>query len=358
MSNSIYSASDKAFFDALNHPKITKHQLHEMFLSRGILVSKKTNRRKLASYFSSFTHSYSDYSRLSSILGSASRREKQSVCTLNGVSDSEIIENALRNVKNELVDKHQAVGRFKKVGENFHFKINYRTIDFNKSEFKQVVEREIEIELEKDNGSYNLRTPHSDFSNLIKVDIIEALRKELEQEISVHKIELPAGALPEERTNFFNKLVNEQMNFELHDVTDVFVYQPKEIDSEDDEIDEDSLNTDLGIHISKASLKGENVQLSEELKKLLEKGFYIYRIIWQAKDTEVPDSDIYEFECMFSNPDECTDFSYLIRGHYKYKGNREYNVSKVQCSKSEERALGKNVEHSAQRIIDELWPNN
>jgi hypothetical protein len=136
-------------------------------------------------------------------------------------------------------------------------------------------------------------------------------------------------------------------------------FKPRESDIEDDsnELDEpdsdDQNDTKLGIHITRASLKGEGVLESAEMNSLVEKGFYISKIIWQAKDSNI-DSDIYEFEAQFSEPDTCTKFSYMSRGYYAYKGHQEHSQSKTQFTTAEDRQFSKLIEAAALTSLSKL----
>lgn len=353
MSGSIYSASDKAIFDALSHPKVTKSDLQQLFLSRGTITSNKTDRKDLAKYFSSYLHSYSDYQKLAKILGSANRREKQTFTIINTDVDIDTIETALQKVKSRLVD-YDATGDITKTSDGLIISVKYKTLDFNKSEFKQVVERKATIEIETDEGKFCIRRPSNSIVDDITTDILSAIEDELDdvEELEIETIDLSHIPDPNERTKFFTDLVNSIDGYDLNDVSDVFVYQPKIVLDNDDE--DDDADVDIGVHISKASLKGEGVLMSDELDKLLNKGFYIFKIVWKSIEQGVPDSDIFEFEAQFSDQENFKNFSYLIRGHYKYKGESEYNSSRTQCSSIEERVLSKEIEHSAKTLFDNL----
>ncbi len=152
---------------------------------------------------------------------------------------------------------------------------------------------------------------------------------------------------PKIRTSFFIKLIGNIKDYELYDVTDVFVHNPKNIADEDEEFEQNENN----VHIDKASLKGQGVLQSPELEELDKKGFYISKIIWQAKRNEI-DSDIYEFEAQFATPKSCTHFSYLPRGFYRYKNANEYNKSKTNFNNHDEKKISKLIESSAQETID------
>jgi hypothetical protein len=59
---SLYYATDKNIFDALNQHKVDAATVAKLFHRRNIVVSKKTLREDLAQYFSRLTHDYCNFS--------------------------------------------------------------------------------------------------------------------------------------------------------------------------------------------------------------------------------------------------------------------------------------------------------
>ena len=72
----IYSASDKSLYDALNQSNVTNADLRSLFLSRGILVSSDSNRKHLAKHFARLFHDYRDYQALARLFGGSVQRKK------------------------------------------------------------------------------------------------------------------------------------------------------------------------------------------------------------------------------------------------------------------------------------------
>lgn len=136
--------------------------------------------------------------------------------------------------------------------------------------------------------------------------------------------------------------------YELLDVTDAYVYHPKPevLEAEDG-------NTETGVHVSRASLKGEGVLKSEELSDLYERGFYIWKIKWKVKE-KLADPDIYELEAQFGDPMNCTNFSYLVKGIRKYKAAGEYFSKPQKLSARETERFNKLIEDTAYSIITEI----
>lgn len=355
-SGNIYSVNDKAMSDALNQSKVTKSDVIDLFYSRGMIVSQESRRRDLAEYFSTFIHDYHDYVKLSNILGVHNRREKSTVSYLDSSElDIEAMEKAANRLNDKIgdLDANAKVTRHK---GSLDINLSYRIINFNKSEFRQVEDREATISITKENGKVCLRGPYADTVMRVQDILVDTLKDSFEEEFSVESINMEGVNDPDKRTEFFKNLVYGMEGLVHYDVTDVYIYNPKNIKNDEwaeDENEEEEDTVDLGVHISKASLKGEKVLQSEELQGLYDKGFYIWKIVWQAKE-QYYDSDIYEFEAQFSEPERFCGFSYLPRGFYRYKEGGAHNVSKTGFSRQQEKYLGKKIEAAAAESIEKI----
>lgn len=351
-SGNLYSVNDKAIYDALNQGKVTKTDLKELFLARGVVISSDTSRKELASYFSRLIHDYYDYQVLARILGTHTRRDKATVSYVPlGDLSIDDIENAAHELDEKISDL-DAASEVNRVGGRVEVVVNYRTTNFNKNEFRQVVDREAVINLEVEDGKLAIRSPLTDTVEDVKKMLVDIAGERADIELPIENINMQGIQDPKKRTEFFERLVNGVEGLQHYDVTDVYIYHPKnnEID-EDGEEDEDTV--DLGVHITKASLKGEKVLQSDELKGLYDKGFYIWKIVWQAVENSY-DSDIYEFEAQFSDPEVFSKFSYLARGFYKYKEGGEHNSSKTQFSTFVERKFELKLENAALDAIKSI----
>lgn len=349
-SGSIYYASDKALFDALNQHKVTHSDLQDLFFSRGIIVSKDTERKQLAESFSRLTHDYYDHQKLASILGSISRRERNTITTVDTELDFSDIEEAAQQIKNDLGNFGDQVDVYRK-GDQIEIKINYKETNYNKSEFRQVVQKDASIIFEKNDTTWSIRSPQNDHIREVKSQILDRIEVNRAIKLDINEIDLSHILSNDKRTKFFTDLIKSIKGYSVTDVTDVFVFHPKLEVSSDSEEDTDRLSND--IHISKASLKGEGVLQSEEIKSLYDKGFYICKIVWRAGDN-APDSDSYEFEVQFADAENCKQFTYLYKGFYKYKSVGEHNKNRTLPSNADENKFNKLIENSAQASFQNL----
>lgn len=368
MKNGLYSVTDKALFDALIQAKVTHENMKDLFFKRGIIISKNTGKKSLASDFSRCFHGFSDYEKLSTILGSVGRREKSSTNIINGGITRTEIESALKETMGALKKEGDIVTFAYVENEGIEVTIKYIKLDYKLSEFRQSSTREAKILIEPTtDGLFQLRFPPNNKSQEFVKELTKSLKAiDGEKNISIDEITLESVKDPAQRTAFFERLIDSIDTYERMDVTDVYVsHQDIEAtrknsesdDSEDEEI-VDEIEVTTGYHISKASLKGRGVLDSPELKNFLSKEFYITRIIWTAKVKGFPDSDKAEFEAQFIDPEKCTLFSYLVRGYYKYKSQTEFRESRTSFDKTKEKLISSYIERAARDIANDIVSAN
>ncbi|OBS98400.1 hypothetical protein A9259_08045 [Vibrio cyclitrophicus] len=353
----LFSATDKSLFDALNTSKIKNSQLRDLFLSRGVIISTETSREELAKNFSKYNHDYYDHQVIASAMGVRPQREKQTSSEYITELSKDSLESAINKLKNK-INSEQDLCIWSEKDKVITIDVTYQTLDYSKSEFKQVVKKEATLTIEKTDDGYNIRYPVN--PNVKEYE--QYLRNELEKESKKDEVEFDLNNInlfsvddPLLRTDFFINLIKNMSNFKLKDVTDVYVYHPKpenkaKIKDKDGKDGKDG-ETNSEIHISRASLKGEGVLKSGEIQELYARGFYISKIRWKFEESLI-DSDIYEAEAQFDNPKDFTAFSYITRGKYKYQKKGQYNKNPVKLDDEEEMKITKVIESSARVSAD------
>ncbi|MFH1658558.1 MAG: hypothetical protein ABIG35_04515 [Pseudomonadota bacterium] len=359
---SIYSASDKALFDALTQHTVTQSALRQLFLKRGIIVSHDTHRDVLAKYFSRLVHDYEDFQTLARMFGSTNRRERTASFRVLSTASLSNFESAAAAVVEQISENGDSATVNRMEDGSIKIIVRYKKFHFEKNEFKQVVSKEAVISIEQDKGAIVIRGPQNGDVDDWCRSIISNVESQLPDAIQIDEISLENYNDPKVRSSFFDQLIKGISGYKKHDVTDVYVFHPKGQVEKDGDGDGDGDDVggggatgaiavgSLGVHISRASLKGEGVLDSDEFVALMHRGFYISKIVWQAKNNTV-DSDIYEFEAQFSEPETCTKFSYLPRGFYKYTGNQEYSKSRAQFTNEEDRELNIKIEIAARAVL-------
>lgn len=359
MAKVLHSVTDKSLYDALCQPRVTNNELRELFLERGIIISKKTDKKDLAKNFSKLTHDYYVQKRISDIFGGFLRKEKTTSLVLNDPIEKGVLREAAGLLKKE-IEAEQDLCQVFYDKNNLIIFITYTSTNYGKSDFSQIEKKNARFEIENLDGGYSIRRPDNEQTDvylgslLSKIEHLEKERVAAEGEdssklkLNVDEISLENVEDNEKRTDFFTRLISELEGYVLDDVTDAYVYHPK------NEViaDEDGDST-TGVHISKASLKGEGVLKSGELISLYERGFYIWKIRWRVKD-KTKEPDIYEFEAQFDNPLDFNGFSYISRGVKKFKSGGKYNKTSVQLNDSQELMFNRLIEKAARSIIIDL----
>ena len=346
--NYLYSVTDKALFDALNQHKITNNHLSDMLLCRGVIVSKYTDKKTLAKSFCLYHHDYYDHQKIADVLGVAPRKEKTTSSFIKNEDDKDDIYDfwsAAESLKDGIISNNDQCNIYKK-GDSIIIDITYSTLHYDKSDFNQVVKKTSQIEIIKGNDCYTIRRPDNEqFENYMEI-----LLSNLKDDNNIDKTEINLFNVPdpELRSKFFDKFIKSIPNFNLRDVSDVFVYNPNTIFNDGDEIDSSEYP-----EIRKVSLKGKSVLDSTELKSFFENGFYIWKIRWTLEE-DLPDPDIYEFEAQFSNMIDFTEFSYISKGYWKYKGQQQYNKTKSQLDSTKNSFFLSLFEKSALKSMNDI----
>ena len=348
--NYLYSVTDKALFDALNTSKINNSELRDLFLSRGVIISTETKREELAREFSKYNHDYYDHQKIASAMGVVQRKEKTTTSDYTTDVDKESLETTLNILKKQVTEEKDLCIWHEDKNGNYIVDITYETPDYTKSDFKQIVKKEATITIEKTDSGYTVRYPDNPkvkgYEKTIR-ESVASTAEETGQGFDSTRINLASVEDPDARTRFFQKLLYKMDGIEPIDVTDVYVFHPKPTDDEKDN------SGDSGIHISRASLKGEGVLQSDELQEFYNRGFYISKIRWKFEEKLVG-SDIYVMEAMFGEPETFEDFSYITRGKFKYKTKGEYNKNPSKLDKKEELWISRLIEDTARGIVDEI----
>jgi hypothetical protein len=348
---SLYYASDKNIFDALNQHKVDTPTVVKLFQRRNIVVSKKTPRDELAKYFSMLTHDYDDHKDIAARLGVTVRRERTTSMDVSGVSDTDELHGVVQQLKKELEASGDTV-QVSRDGDNISIRVQYSEIDYKRSEFSQVQIRDGTIEFVKSEAGYVVRNTQNDYLNGVRETLLAKVEKSTSAPLTkvvVSLFDIPTAEL---RSKFFHQLAHSLLNFDLRDVTDVYVFKAKpEMDSDEDENDGD--DDGLGSHVEKVFLRGKGVSRSELLNELLDKDdYYIVKMGWTATEL-LGDGNVYDVEAGFADPKDCTGFSFILSGIFPLEEGK-VTTKRRPPSKREIDALSRVIESKARDLVIEL----
>jgi len=314
---SLYFATDKNIFDALNQRKIDNDTIMRLFEERNIVVSQKTPREDLARYFARLTHDFEDHRRIAARLGIVARREKITAMEVAGINESDALTLAVSKLK----DEHESLGDVVQVtreGENVTVTLEYSTVDYSRTEMSQVQRRDGIIEFIKTDDGYTIRSSQNEHIVGIRDGLLERIEKATNEPIKksvVSLVEIGSATL---RSKFFYDLMNEMPDFKCIDVLTIYVYKPKPI-MELDGADSVDSSAEHETHVEKVSMRGVGVSDSEMLQVLTADDYYITKVVWTTSKV-LSTGAVYEVEAAFEDPRECTGFSFILSGVYAVEG--------------------------------------
>ena len=352
---SYINPNDIDLFGTLNRNRtLTNDEVAYLFAKRGIIYGKGTSRELLAREFSSFFHSSYDYHLIEAALVKENKRSSAVsgivLDNLDGLTNRQIL-NKIDSIEVELVKslkKQEEIDIdkviYKRNGtQSRQFNINYSVYDFTKNAFNRRERKDATVLIKPIEGTNSLyiEFPNTkELVHLVDSQIITSISKTFQapQKTKIELLGITDNLL---RKKFFDILIREITDFDYDTVLDIYVTK------ESTTID-DSINTITSVaSIRKASFSGHGLMDVPELDNLLAKGFHIYRVIWQSLSTENPE-EAFVFEAKFLQPDECTGFSYYLKGRRLTSGKIE------QCSLTETMKMNREIYLSAVRSLSKI----
>ena len=351
--SSLYYASDKNIFDAINNSKVDGETIQEMFRRRNIVCSRQTKRENLAEFFSRLPHDYLDHKDLSLRLGITPRRERVTAVDLIGQTpkNSEI-QAAIDTLKVKL-QKHGDVVTVTQEGNTFFLEVHYTEIDYKRTEFSQLQKRTGVLEVAIDKQRTVVRSSKNHYMDEARNELVTQILNETTEELERREISLAHFPAPTIRSQFFYDLMTKLSGYVRKDVTDIFVFKPRPefaVDDEPEDIDEALAEP----HVERVLLKGVGVSQSDILRQLTkEKDYYIAKAGWIVNKT-MGGGGSYEIEATFADPRQCVGFSYLLRGVYDLTEDGKTAKKRRPPTKDEINEIAKVIEEKARELLDVL----
>lgn len=352
---SLYFASDKVIFDSLVQHQVGMDLIRELFAERGILVSSHTPKDELAQYFSRLTADYYDHQNIASKLGRVARRDRVTASEIEGKVDDSHIREALENLREKLGHYGQTVEISVENGVTSAL-IHYEHIDYRRPELKQVEPRDALIEFSRESdGKIVLRSPQNNEIDPIVDSLITDLNQIAGGTLSQTRVNMESIADPTLRTRFFDTLIKGLDGYKFVTVTEAYCYKPRFTEEANDDAEEEDDNEELekSPYVERVGLRGDGVNRSFLAKDLLDKGYYIVKVVWRVRPAARIDSDIFEIEAQFSDPQRFVGFSYRVRGVHMVEDGKL--TKKRRSAKNEENDdLFRKIESSAKKALISL----
>jgi hypothetical protein len=347
---SLYYASDKNVFDALNEHKVDTPTVVALFERRNIVVSKRTRREDLAKYFSTLTHDYYDHKRIAARLGVASRRERTTSMDVSGVGDTDELQGVVERVKRELEASGDVV-HVTREGQNLNIRVQYSEIDYKRSEFSQVQVRDGTIEFVKSPTGYVVRNTQNEYLNGVRETLLAQVEKMAPKPLTKVVVSLFDIPSPKLRSKFFHELASSLTGFVRRDVTDVYVFKvkPESNVTEGEDASDDSSDT----HVERVFLRGSGVSRSEILNGLLdEEDYYIIKMGWTATES-LSAGNVFDIEAGFADLRDCTGISFILKGVFPLEDGK-VSVRRRSPYKHEIDSISRVIESKARDLVTAL----
>jgi hypothetical protein len=353
---SLYFASDKVIFDALNHRQVKTDVIRELLFERGIIVSPKTKKQDLAYYFSRLPSDWFDQANIAGKLGRIARRERITFAEVSEpLAESKILE-ALNSLRQVLQDQGHLVDIEKKEGGRLQAHITYEHVDYTEVEFRQVQVRDAIIEFVPDEGQkFFVRSTKNHFTDVAVEQLFGSLKSPEGKDLVRHEITLEAHADPKLRIKFFESLMHGIAGHTFQTVTEAYCFKPKlaaEIKKDNEEEDEPA-DLEKQPYVERVGLKGDGVNRSFVAEELYERDYYIIKVVWRVKPDASLDSDVFELETQFNEPDSCTGFSYQARCAYIFEDGKLTDKKRL-VKAEEEDTLFRLIESGAKSALEAL----
>lgn len=352
-------ATDHDIFSLLTSGKqrITDITLNELAKDRGIFYSPKSSRNDLIEEISIWTHDYNDITGLIEKRDYKKRNEKMTSVILPIELTVDEMKDIVKDYKKD-VQKQEKVTSHQKGDDGIVMNTEYDEYDYSKTRLIQRQRKDASIHIESKKGQTIIRMPASEKA----LNIVEGFKNKVEAykktEIPLKKIEVDHLLSPEERNNFFMKLISNIPMFDLETVTNLKV----DCFEEDEDIDDQELEEDMVIKqnmigvVHSAVFHGQNLVAAEQYTQLRDGGFFITSITWRAKQNKAP-YYLVQFEASFENGKLGTGFKYGAKYSTRIANTTEYTKNFKPVEGEEKSALLGLIEISARKVLDELSSN-
>lgn len=331
---------------------------------RGIFISNDLSRDEIVEEISMRKLSFNDFEELLDLIEVQSRNEK---IEFKSIKNSSLDLNAIKinELANKLQEKRENNGEIISVDTDSTGKIsinvNYIEFDYGKTPLRQRREKEAKIEIIKENGSNKFRYPSNERMRDVVGNLLHLIEDESEEDIQVKEIDL-SNFSREKRTLFFRELMRSLDGYKFEDVIKVGLEnkandigftetESNEVSEELEEIEKEAIEADAKSFLKKASLDGEGLLHSEELRSFLSSGFYFSRVVWIVKNTK----EKVALEALMENPIEGKNYKYSVRGIFPMKRNREgYAKNIKQLTPEDRRRLSHLLENASYSAYEKI----
>lgn len=376
MSTHIFEPQE--FFDEddvrhlLASPNIgTSRRIREIALERGVLLSKNSCDSSLISDVARIPFDWKRLDGLRRFLDVEEKFQQPRTIKLK-VSDEDFdLAEVVKEFRERVKDRSQEV-KFSATSEN-HSVLTTTYVDHRPGLLKGLQRVLIPAELEIRRNGTTVELLHGkseEAENYVSI-FTSSLKKILGSEGKIEKEEVSLFGIssPELRSKFFTELISDSKSFEFISVPKVGLNQfSGETLNDDDEGDEDQNAEDekeeiaekersATARIQSATLKGDNVLVTQLYKDLAQDGYYLSSIQWECVE-KTGDKRKAFFEAYFLNPDAGTGFCIEVKSCYEQTKDGDFRLIDPKARRFASKILKDKVYKRAFTISSEIQKEN
>jgi hypothetical protein len=321
--------------------------------AKGIILSPNSSRENLAQYISSIPFDYDDIVELYTLIESDKKGEKTTSTRVKKKLDFTTVNSAV-----DKLNKDREL--FKEVYQIISppnspvivLEATYHETDYSRARMLQTTKRKARIEFTSKTDTL-VRFPANGKCTQIVNDIILNIETNEGEKFDVEKIELSHISSPERRNSFFLSLLSNADQMVTEDIVSVKM-MPLNADGDDD-MNETEGGTAITGLIKRIAIEGTAITALNEYKSLINNGFFISNISWKAKDTTTNPNILVELEAGFSNPVDCIDFKYSVKGIYTLeKDSGFFSLHRKQATETDRLKYLTKIENAAKASMDKV----
>jgi len=315
----LYCATDKEIYDALASTPLhfSGSTLLGLAKKRGIFYSPLADRMQLCSDISLLIFGFNEVAHIEAEFEKSARTEKKTFTNLKSVLTLEEFRTIADQYQSEAEKEGDTVSCHNVGTTQFGVNVDYEEVDFSKTRLRQRQRRKASIEFRVKDGETMISYPANEKVRNIVQGLIERAKQEKKEQISIEEVDLSWITNVDLRTKFFQELIRKVPGFTLDDVTHVQVdLGDPTIDEadilEDSEDEKKAVEEEITGVVKDIALHGKSLHLSEEYKRLKEKGFFLTSIHWAARRNVLP-HEIVQFDAGFDDPAAGVGYRYGVR---------------------------------------------
>jgi hypothetical protein len=315
----LYCATDKEIYDALASTPLhfSESTLLGLAKTRGIFYSPLADRMQLCSDISLLIFGFNEVAHIEAEFEKSARTERKTFKNLKAALTLEEFRTIADQYQSEAEKEGDTVSCHNVGTTQFGVNVEYEEVDFSKTRLRQRQRRKASIEFKVQNGETTISYPANEKVRHIVEGLIERAKEEKKEQIPIDEVDLSWITTFDLRTKFFQELIRKVPGFTLDDVTHVQVDfgnpVPDDADLLEDAEDEKKAAEEeiVGV-VRDIALHGKALHLSEEYKRLKEKGFFLTSIHWAGRRNASP-HEIVQFDAGFDNPAAGVGYRYGVR---------------------------------------------